>query len=184
MPLLEAQGWFASLKLEYELAGQYYFGGGINRMRRGVKIHVSGKTSSIECLGKAILPYLNTQGAPNKILADTGTIAKAKDSNQARKFITVYPQDADQLDEWADGIDAILCSRSFSGRIGAVADCYKIEGDLPYGRAGYLFLRHGVFDGDDTYDDRSEVSQQLKAYYIEDKVEGLFERNPRVGASE
>ena len=133
-------GWFAVLKKKhgYMLMGNYYYGGGDQNMERGVKIHISATRSSMQDLAEAILPYVNKYRVSHKIMAKTEHIDQAKGENQARKFITIYPQNADQLDELADQIEKFLVEAGgkLKGRKAATADCYPIQGDLPYGKTG------------------------------------------------
>ncbi len=115
--LLETPGRFAKLMGKsqnvdepvYTLEkNQYYVGGDMGAVIRGVKIHISGTWSSKAYLGEAILPYLIEKRVLHKVLVNIEYIDKAKNNNQCRKFITIYPEDAKQLGELVDGIDKIL----------------------------------------------------------------------------
>jgi hypothetical protein len=175
--LLESVSWFATFKDKYGYARylQYYYSIHDQNMERGVKIHISATENSAKHLALAILPYLNDNKTPHKILADADRIKDAKEDNQARKFITIYPQNAEELDEVADGIDDLLYNGRLPIRVGPTgADCYKISHDLPYGRAGYIFLRHGAFVEEADEEDPLIARQRLRSYYMEDKIDGLF----------
>jgi hypothetical protein len=150
---------------------------GIQAMHVGVKIHVSANKNSAEYLTKLLIPYLRGKDVFHKIQNNTDLLDNIATDNQARKFITVYPQGAKELDALCDGMERLLMDPQSPIGLGPGAECRAIEGDLPYGRAGYLFLRHGKFDsgGDD---DRTTVSAILRAYYMEGKTEGLFVARP------
>jgi len=171
--------WFQDIQKTYKYvkAGGYYLGSGPQKMETGVKIHISATSSSADPLAHCVLPVVNELGIFHKLRSDTDDIAKAETDNQMRKFITIYPQSADQLDLAADKIETAMRRARGLPWGEAVADRYPIEGDLPYGQAGYIYLRHGNFIKDDPNDDRTRVSEALKAYFMEDKVDGLFVKN-------
>jgi hypothetical protein len=115
----------------------------------------------------------------HKILADTDLIAKAAEDNQKRKLITVYPQSPDDMETMAEGLDRMLMRRECPLPVGHVAACLPIDGDLGWGKSGYVFIRHGFYDKDDLSDDRAQVSQQLKDYLMKGKTDDLFIARPK-----
>ena len=157
----------------------YQFKDGVQAMTKGVKIHVSALPKSAQALAQYLLPQLIAWNVFHKILADTDLIAKAAEDNQKRKLITVYPQTPDDMETMAEGLDRMLMRRECPLPVGHVAACLPIDGDLGWGKSGYVFIRHGFYDKDDLSDDRAQVSQQLKDYLMKGKTDDLFIARPK-----
>jgi hypothetical protein len=171
-------GWLVNQSEYWTVMNKNYFQWkkGNQSMTVGVKIHISANSVSAEALAAVVLPYLQAQTVFHKMLSDTDLIAQADKDNQKRKFITAYPQSPDQLDDLCEGLNKLIIKSLIPCEPKAL--CYPINGDIGWGKSGYVFIRHGFFDKDDPSDDRENVSGTLRAYLLEDKTEGLFVARP------
>jgi hypothetical protein len=147
----------------YRKNGRFQVFEGVAKIEWGIKIHVAATQDLAQTIAQTALPILVNAKVRHKVLGTQESVAK---DEQSKKFITIYPQSGDQLDDLLHEVDSALVHLQ-RGRILAIG-VDKITGDLAYGYSGYVFTRYGNFLKDDKDDDRCQVSSKLFDYFVKD----------------
>ncbi|WP_455205094.1 class III lanthionine synthetase LanKC N-terminal domain-containing protein [Kaarinaea lacus] len=162
----------------YRVNGRFKVFESMAAVEWGIKIHVSAMQTNAQTVADAVLPICCTANVRHKVIYQSDKINTGDE--QSKKFITVYPQSKDDLETLVDDINAKLMHLCRGkGLVDGTlsASDQKIQGDMPYGHSGYVFLRYGNFLADDSNDDRSTVSQKLMDYLLKD--EDVFQLSRR-----
>lgn len=146
----------------------------MHSIEKGIKIHVSATQKTAQRIALAVLPLLIQSNVQHKFISNTDSIVSDDVSDkdrdpQSKKFITIYPQSAEQLDTLLEKIDSRLMFLCRRGDRFFPFGSDSIKGDMAYGYSGYVFMRYGNFQRDDKTDDRDNINEKLINYFMKDE---------------